>query len=80
MCSSLRANKLTSCSEIKGWRQIKLGEVISVKHGWAFKSDFFVEEGSRQPILVNIGNFKYEVGFRFESTRTKEYSGEYPAE
>ncbi|MDF5720223.1 MAG: restriction endonuclease subunit S [Rhizonema sp. PD37] len=62
------------------WRQIKLGWLISVKHGWKFKSEFFMEEGSGKPIVINIGNFKYNGGFRFNETNVKEYSGEYPAE
>jgi type I restriction enzyme, S subunit len=62
------------------WSRVQLGEIIAVKHGWAFKGELFSEELSGKPIVVNIGNFEYSGGFRFESTRTREYRGEYPVE
>lgn len=57
---------------------VRLGDLIKVRHGGAFKSKFFSEEDIDNPILVNIGNFKYDGGFRFESTKIKRYVGEYP--
>jgi type I restriction enzyme S subunit len=63
-----------------GWSKIALGEVVEVKHGWPFKSDMFSEELSGRPVVVNIGNFRYTGGFRFESTTVKEYRGDYPSE
>ena len=65
-------------SGTSAWREMKLGDVIEVKHGWPFKSDLFSEELTGRPIVVAIGNFQYTGGFRFESTNTKEYLGEYP--
>lgn len=60
------------------WRKVVLGDLIRVKHGWAFKSKFFSERLSGRPVVVAVGNFRYEGGFRFEETKTKEYRGEYP--
>lgn len=60
------------------WRTAVLGDLISVKHGWPFKSELFSEELTGKPIVVNIGNFRYSGGFRFESTTLKEYRGPYP--
>lgn len=63
-----------------GWDVVTLGDVIHIKHGYAFKSEFFVDPVPGVPIVVNIGNFKYEGGFRFENTTLKGYAGEYPSE
>jgi type I restriction enzyme, S subunit len=62
------------------WRYVRLGDVIEVRHGWAFKSKLFSDQLSDRPIVVNIGNFRYTGGFRFESTTVREYRGEYPLE
>lgn len=64
----------------KGWRVAELGDVCDVQHGWPFKSGLFLEDLSGKPIVVGIGNFEYTGGFRFASTKTKEYLGEYPEE
>ena len=61
-----------------GWETVRLGDIASIKHGWPFKSDCFSLEKQGKPIVVNIGNFRYEGGFRFETTQAKEYLGEYP--
>lgn len=63
-----------------GWNVVTLGDVVHIKHGYAFKSEFFVDPERGVPIVVNIGNFKYEGGFRFENTTLKGYAGEYPPE
>ena len=60
------------------WESVRLGDVISIKHGWPFKSDLFSEELTGRPIVVAVGNFQYTGGFRFDSTSVKEYLGEYP--
>jgi type I restriction enzyme, S subunit len=57
---------------------VRLENIIKIRHGWAFKSKFFSEENINKPVLVNIGNFKYDGGFRFENTKIKRYVGEYP--
>ncbi len=62
------------------WSPVRLGDLISIKHGWAFKSDFFSEELTGRSIIVNIGNFQYTGGFRFESTTLKEYRDKFPDE
>lgn len=61
------------------WPVVRLGDVISVEHGWPFKSRECTAEPSRLPIMVAIGNFRYSGGFRFESTTVKHYLGEYPS-
>jgi type I restriction enzyme, S subunit len=62
------------------WTVVRLGDLVAIKHGWPFKSELFSDQLTGKPIVVNIGNFRYTGGFRFESTRTREYRGDYPAE
>jgi type I restriction enzyme S subunit len=63
-----------------GWPTIRLGDLVSIKHGWPFQSEFFSENLTGLPIVVSIGNFQYTGGFRFESTTLKEYRADYPPE
>ncbi len=62
------------------WKECKLGDIVTVKHGWPFKSEFFVDSIANKPIVVGIGNFNYLGGFRFSSTKLKYYTGDYPEE
>jgi type I restriction enzyme S subunit len=62
------------------WQRIRLGDVVKIAHGWPFKSECFTEQRAGRPIVVNIGNFQYTGGFRFESTTVKEYTADYPKE
>lgn len=62
------------------WKPCRVGDLIEVKHGWAFKGDQMHENMSSGPVVVAIGNFEYTGGFRFDSTRLKRYSGEFPKE
>src|SRR5438552_3919556 len=67
-------------AEKLGWDKVRLGEIINVKHGWPFKTEFISTQLTDGPIVVNIGNFNYTGGFRFDITRLREYRGEYPRE
>jgi type I restriction enzyme, S subunit len=62
------------------YKNVSLGELADIKHGWACKSDFFSDLPKENPVVVGIGNFRYEGGFRFESTKLKYYEGEFPNE
>ena len=62
------------------WKRTRLGDLISITHGYAFKGDDFSEANVEGPIVVTIGNFDYAGGFRFESTRVKRCNCEYPSE
>ncbi|RKH45022.1 restriction endonuclease subunit S [Corallococcus sicarius] len=65
---------------LDAWTEVRLGDLVEIKHGWPFKSELFSAELSGRPIVVAIGNFRYTGGFRFDSTEIKEYRGEYPRE
>ncbi|WP_405225981.1 restriction endonuclease subunit S [Lentisalinibacter sediminis] len=62
------------------WVSTRLGDIIRVKHGWAFKSPEFDAEWERKPIVISVGNFRYTGGFRFSETTTRGYRGAYPKE
>src|ERR1043165_6937879 len=62
------------------WPEARLGDLVQIKHGWPFKSQFFNEELTGRPIVINIGNFRYTGGFRFRSTTVKEFRDDYPKE
>ncbi len=62
------------------WKEVQLGSLVEIRHGWPFKSEYFSIEDLNRPIVVAIGNFRYTGGFRFESTDVKTYTGEYPKE
>ncbi|WP_020682660.1 restriction endonuclease subunit S [Marinobacterium rhizophilum] len=55
-----------------GWARI--GDVLSLQHGYAFKSKYFVEEATPY-ILTTPGNFHEVGGFRHRGNRTKYYDG-----
>lgn len=56
----------------------KLGELLTVKHGWAFKGEFFEETGER--CILTPGNFYEKGGFKPNSGKERYYSGSYPEE
>ena len=62
----------------KGWDERELGKAIKIKHGFAFKSEFFNDEGPF--VLLTPGNFFEEGGFRERGDRQKYYTGETPEE
>ncbi len=60
------------------WPKIKLNEVAEVKHGFAFKSSFFSDNGHY--VLLTPGNFNESGGFRWLGEKQKYYSGNIPQE
>ena len=57
------------------WAKTTLGEVIDIKHGFAFKGKY-ITLISNDKILITPGNFK--IGGGFKSNKFKYYTGEYP--
>lgn len=60
------------------WHPVRLGDLVSIEHGFAFKSEFFCEAADDVPVVVSVGNFEYSGGFRFGDTGIKGYLGEFP--
>ena len=59
-----------------GWVTRHLSEVITIKHGFAFKSEFFRKEADY--ILLTPGNFFEEGGYRHRGLKQKFYDGPIP--
>ena len=59
------------------WPLVQLSELISIKHGFAFKGEFF-SDTSTDTVLVTPGNFAIGGGFKAE--KLKFYNGPIPVE
>jgi type I restriction enzyme, S subunit len=59
----------------KGWEMESLSKFFDVKHGFAFKGEFFKDEPTNY-ILLTPGNFKIGGGFKFD--KLKFYEGPIP--
>jgi type I restriction enzyme S subunit len=57
------------------WKEYRLGEIINVKHGYAFRGEYFSETPTLD-ILLTPGNFS--IGGGFKEGKLKYYNGEYP--
>jgi type I restriction enzyme S subunit len=60
------------------WKNCKLGNLLKVKHGFAFKGEHFKSEG--RYILLTPGNFYESGGFKFTPEKEKYYAGTFPKE
>ncbi|MEK9685592.1 MAG: restriction endonuclease subunit S [Rhodospirillaceae bacterium] len=58
------------------WREYCLGEVIEIKHGYAFKSQYFSNEG--EYILLTPGNCYEEGGLKLKGEKEKYFIGDIP--
>jgi len=60
------------------WEIKDLGEIFHIKHGFAFKSDYFSSSGKY--VLLTPGNFYEEGGYRDRGDKQKYYTGVIPIE
>ncbi len=60
----------------EGWGEAPLSALCDIKHGFAFKSDYFTSEGKY--ILLTPGNFYESGGYRDRGEKQKYYCGEVP--
>jgi type I restriction enzyme, S subunit len=58
------------------WHEIHLGDAIRVKHGFAFKGEYFSDSGSH--IVLTPGNFNEDGGFRLRPGKDRFYAGNIP--
>lgn len=58
------------------WQEITLGDCFSIKHGFAFKGEYFVENGSH--VVLTPGNFYEPGGFRARPGKDRYYAIEPP--
>ncbi|UAN20440.1 restriction endonuclease subunit S [Enterobacter sp. JBIWA003] len=60
----------------KGWEKRDLHGLITIKHGFAFKSEYFSNDGKY--VLLTPGSFNESGGFRNQGPKTKFYNGPIP--
>jgi type I restriction enzyme S subunit len=58
------------------WREIQLGQAIHVKHGYAFKGEFFSSLG--EYMVLTPGNFFETGGFRVRDGKERFYTADIP--
>ena len=58
------------------WTEITLGDAFSVRHGFAFKSAYFADDGSL--FVLTPGNFHETGGFRLRPGKDRAYLGDFP--
>lgn len=58
------------------WNEVVLGSAIHIKHGFAFKGDFFVDQGDY--IVLTPGNFYESGGFKSRAEKDRAYAGDIP--
>lgn len=56
--------------------ELALGSAIHIKHGYAFKGQYFAESGKY--VVLTPGNFKEEGGFRLRPGKDRAYTGDFP--
>ncbi len=61
-----------------GWLYVPLGELISIRHGFAFDGEHFTGEQTSDPILLTPGNFSQRGELLFPPTKTTRFQGEPP--
>ena len=58
------------------WRECKLGDLLQIKHGFAFLGEHFASTGTH--IVLTPGNFYEEGGFKENGDKAKWYNGPIP--
>lgn len=58
------------------WRRFAMGELLRVKHGYAFKGEYFADDGPY--VLLTPGNFEACGGLKLKGEKEKYYVGEFP--
>jgi type I restriction enzyme S subunit len=61
----------------EGWIEKRLDKICSIKHGFAFKGEFFTNEETDYVVLTP-GSFYESGGYRDQGPKTKYYTGEIP--
>ena len=58
------------------WTEITLGEAFRIKHGFAFQSAYFRDDGPY--VVLTPGNFRERGGFRLRPEKDRAYLGDFP--
>jgi type I restriction enzyme S subunit len=60
------------------WRECKLGDLLQVKHGFAFLGEHFSRDGTH--VVLTPGNFFEAGGFKENNEKAKWYDGPIPSD
>jgi len=60
------------------WRECKLGDLLQIKHGFAFLGEHFSNTGTH--VVLTPGNFLEEGGFKEKIEKAKWYGGPIPCD
>jgi type I restriction enzyme S subunit len=58
------------------WRDCKLGDLLQIRHGFAFLGEHFASAGTH--VVLTPGNFLEEGGFKEKADKAKWYTGPIP--
>ncbi len=58
------------------WKPTTLGSYFRIKHGFAFKGEFFSDSGPY--VLLTPGNFREEGGLKLKGDKEKYYTSDFP--
>jgi type I restriction enzyme S subunit len=61
---------------MKQWRDCKIGDLLEIKHGFAFLGEHFCSAGTH--VVLTPGNFLEEGGFKEKTDKAKWYNGPIP--
>jgi type I restriction enzyme S subunit len=62
----------------QSWPIVRLGDLLQIKHGFAFKGEFF--EGAGDQLVLTPGNFKIGGGLQVRNGKERYYSDIFPSE
>ena len=57
------------------WRDCKLGDLLQIKHGFAFLGEHFASAGTH--VVLTPGNFLEEGGFKERATKRNGITGRF---
>jgi type I restriction enzyme S subunit len=64
----------------EGWEEKRLGDIISISHGYAFKSeDFETDYKGSNPVVLTPGNFSEDSKLYFTAKNTKRCMSDFPS-
>jgi type I restriction enzyme, S subunit len=62
-----------TAGSVNEWREVALGKILRIEHGYAFKGEHFVSAGT--DVLLTPKNFRAEGGLDVSSQRCRYYDG-----
>lgn len=71
-----RAARRRAGGSAKAWRTVRLGDLVKIKHGFAFQGKNF-SQSPTESILLTPGNFRIGGGYKDE--KRKYYNGPIPS-